>query len=246
MYLSELAWNKNTGSSAFIMDGSKIANVSTESLRMGLSSILERLHKGETLDQVIADISPTDPKGAKLYKSTDDFESKFIKGTPTTLPDGSQKWEAEGDAASSTLVADYLIFFNNTSNQPGRTNKANGSILLPADTDLVSPLDSNKVASSDYLKIIESNRLVPSTVPESVAYANGGKSDPDATAQATVETTTAATVANPAVPAAAESTAKMESVESADVGDGAANATVPQATEVVANTEGAATNTQAV
>ena len=246
LYLSELAWNKNTGSSAFIMDGSKIANVSTESLRMGLNSILERLHKGETLDQVIADISPADSSGAKLYKSTDDFESKFIKGTPTTLPDGSQKWEAEGDAASSTFVADYLNFFNNTSNQPGRTNKANGSILLPADTDLVSPLDSNKVASSDYLKIIESNRLVPSTVPESVAYASGGKSDPDATAQTTVETTTAATVANPAVPAAAESTAEKESVESADIGDGAANATVPQATEVVANTEGAATNTQAV
>ena len=241
LYLSELAAVKDTGSTAFVLDGDTVEDVSTETFRIGLNSILERLHKGETLDQVIADISPIDDEGAKLYKDADDFEAKFIKGTPTTLPSGEVVWEEKGDASSSTFVADYLNFLNNTSGLPGRTNAANGSILLPVDTDLASPLDSTKVASSDTLKIAESNQIVPSTVSDAVAFSSGGKSDPDATEADTAKNTTTAldSAAALASKAAAESTTTAAASDaagkvadkSAELGDGAATATLARVAE---------------
>ena len=92
LYLADLANIKNTGASAIILKDGSVDDVSTEKLRMGLNSILERMHKGETFDQIIADISPADASGKKLYKDTADFQNKFIKGTPTNLPNGTTSW----------------------------------------------------------------------------------------------------------------------------------------------------------
>ncbi len=184
LYLADLANIKNTGSSAIVLKDGSVDDVSTEKLRMGLNSILERMHKGETFDQVIADISPADASGKKLYKDTADFQNKFIKGTPTNLPNGTTSWELEGDKSSSGFVADYLNYLNYVSTLPGRNYTANGSILLPVDVDRGSALDYSKQASSEYLKIVESNREVPSTVPDSVAFAGGGKSDSDSSVKA--------------------------------------------------------------
>ena len=50
---------------------------------------------------------------------------------------------------------------------------------MPSDADVTSPLDPKMESSSDYLKIVESNRAVQSTVPDPVAFADGGKADPD-------------------------------------------------------------------
>ena len=181
VYLSDLASIKNTGSSAIIVKGGTVEDVSTDKLRLGLNSILERLHRGETLDQVIADISPVDNKGEKLYKSTGDFQNKFIVGAPTkVLPNGNEEYAAGGDETSVAFVVDYLNYLKYVSDLPNRNNQANGSILLPVDVDTVSPLDMTKATSSDYLKIVKSNEVVESTVPDSVALAGGGKSSPDA------------------------------------------------------------------
>ena len=179
LYLADLANIKNTGSSAIVLEGGTVKDVSTDKLCLGLSSILERMHKGETLDQVIADISPTDSSGKKVYEDTSDFQSKFIKGAPPTEADGSKRWAPEGDSNSSGFVVNYLNHLNNISNRPGREDRANGSILMPVDANVVSPIDTSKQVSSEYMRIIESNRKVPSTVPDSVAFAGKGKSDPD-------------------------------------------------------------------
>ncbi len=182
LYLANLASIKNTGSSAIIIKGNVIDDVSTERLRMGLNSILERMHNGETLDQVIADISPTDASGQKAYKNTQDFQDKFIKGTPTPIPGGYYEWGTEGDIYSSYFVRDYLNHLKYVSGLSGRANKANGSILLPSDTDQASPLDNTKSVSSDCLKIVESNQEIPSTVPDEEALKSAGRSNPDAPA----------------------------------------------------------------
>ncbi len=178
VYLANLASIRNTNSSALILKDGSVDDVLTDRLRMGLNSILERMHKGETFDQVIADIAPTDTAGNKIYKDTADFQNKFIKGTPTALPGGTFEWEMNGDQSSSAFVADYLNYLNYVSNLPDRNCKANGSILLPVDVDTESPLDYTKSATSENYQIVESNREVPSTVPDSVAFASGGKSDP--------------------------------------------------------------------
>ena len=184
LYLADLANIKSTGTSAIILKDNSVDNVSTEKLRMGLNSILERMHKGETLDGIIADISPANSSGKKLYGDTADFQKKFIKGTPTELPSGVLEYAAEGDEGSSNFVMDYLNYLNYVSNLPDRNYKANGSILLPVDVDTGSPINSTKQASSEYYKITESNKVVPSTVPDSVAFAGGGKSNPGDSARA--------------------------------------------------------------
>ena len=102
-----------------------------------------------------------------------------IKGTATN-PRQSDAKQSESanriDSDSASFVTDYLNYLNKVTNRPGRQYVANGSIIMPVDADVASPLDDTKTATSDYLKIIESNKVVPSTVPDSVAFASGGKS----------------------------------------------------------------------
>ena len=52
-----------------------------------------------------------------------------------------------------------------------------GSLLTDLKEDR-SPLDESKDSSSDILKIVESKELVESTVPNEVALAGGGRSEP--------------------------------------------------------------------
>jgi hypothetical protein len=170
---------------------------------MGLSSIVRRMHEGETLDRVIGDISPTDDGGGKVYRDTADFQNKFIKGAPVVRPDGSLGYADEGDTRSSYFVADYLNYLNYVSGLPSRKGRANGSVLMPVDTDGESPLDSSRQSSSDYLKVVETNRLVASTVPAAVAHASGGKSDPDAPLDSTAAEPAAEPVAEPVATMAA-------------------------------------------
>ncbi|MBR3318015.1 MAG: hypothetical protein IKG21_09400, partial [Atopobiaceae bacterium] len=188
VYLADLASVKNTGQSAIEISNDQIQAVDTNRLRLGFNSILERMHNGETLDQVISDISPVDGSGAKIYKDTNDFQAKFIKGPVVKeLPNDQVEYLPKGDEASSSFVCDYLNYLKYVSEQPNRNYNANGSILMPVDVDVKSPLDPTKNTDSDILKIIESNRVVPSTVPDSIALAGGGKSDPYAAVAASAD-----------------------------------------------------------
>lgn len=179
LYLSELQV-RQSGKTAII--GEEGYTVSSEILRGGLNDILKRLHAGETLDEVIRSISPVED-GKKLYNNTEEFQKKFIKGSFYTnggkLEEGS--YARLGDYAdgkgSAPFVVDVLNYFERIGSEEGRTNKTtNGSILFDFKRDFASPLDRTTNDLSDYLKIIESNSIVVSTVPDAQALKDGGKS----------------------------------------------------------------------
>ena len=176
LYLADLAARKD-GGSAIVRASDGGTSVSTAMLRMGLDSVMRRIHNGETLDAIIRDISPVDAQGARLYDSTDDFTTKFIKGTGIPLEGDLVRYQ--GDDLSIAFVADYLNCLIAISETSGRADKANGSILMDVDKDYTSPLDAGKTASSDYLKIVDSSEFVKSTVPDSQALQTAGKSNPD-------------------------------------------------------------------
>ena len=136
------------------------------------------MHDGKTFDDIIYDISPVvDRQGeeATLYVSSSAFQSLFIKGEDGT----------SGDEFSLAFVTDYLNVLAAISATEDRANEANGSILLDANADVRSPLDGSKEASSDFLKIVESNDYVASTVPSEAAATDAGKSSPDLYAEGT-------------------------------------------------------------
>ena len=172
LYLSELAAKKG-GESAIKEDETTVA-ISSERLRAGLNSILERMHNGETLDQVVNDLSPVDANGKKLYSDTNDFEAKFIKGVGSETATGTNYSGDEASLQFTTTFLNYLVALEKTM---GQDEKPNGSILMDFATDLASPLDGTKDSYSDFLQIVESNEMVESTVPNEVALAGGGKSE---------------------------------------------------------------------
>ncbi len=158
LYLSELAAKKG-GESAIKEDETTVA-ISSERLRAGLNSILERMHNGETLDQVVNDLSPVDVNGKKLYSDTNDFEAKFIKGVGSETATGTNYSGDEASLQFTTTFLNYLVALEKTM---GQDEKPNGSILMDF--------------YSDFLQIVESNEMVESTVPNEVALAGGGKSE---------------------------------------------------------------------
>ena len=172
LYLSELAAKKG-GESAIKEDETTVA-ISSERLRAGLNSILKRMHNGETLDQVVNDLSPVDVNGKKLYSDTNDFEAKFIKGVGSETATGTNYSGDEASLQFTTTFLNYLVALEKTM---GQDEKPNGSILMDFATDLASPLDGTKDSYSDFLQIVESNEMVESTVPNEVALAGGGKSE---------------------------------------------------------------------
>ena len=174
VYLSELAARKTTGSS--VIQDEKGITVSSERIRLGLNSILERMHNGETLDQVIGDISPVDEGGTKRYADTKEFETEFIKGPVTEGESGSTCEGDYGAGASLEFMTTFLQYLNDLDTNTKSGDGVNGSILFDFQTDFESPLDGSKEATSDYFNIVESNRYVESTVPNEVALAGGGMS----------------------------------------------------------------------
>ena len=202
LYLSELAAQRDPAiGSAKSSDGS----FSSEGLRMGLNSILERLHGGETLDAVINDISKVG-NGGSMYANTEDFQKRYIKGAVK----GDNSYE--GDNASIAFTLDFLNYMLSIERIPGRTHKPNGSILFDLADDYNLPVDPSKEASSDFYRIVDSSTFVPSTVPADVAFASGGKS----------ESNTAAAASEAKVPMAAKApSGEAEDVQAAIVSDSA-------------------------
>ena len=142
---------------------------SAEKLCRGLSTILFRMHGGETLDQIIYDISPIDDRGYKLYLDTEGFEKCFIKGQLEYQSEDNYLRDDESIEYVTALL-DYLESGRTTDGKP-----YGGSVL----TDLKenrSPLDAAKEQSCDILHIDERMDPLESTVPDDVALSGGGRS----------------------------------------------------------------------
>ena len=164
LYLAELQLLRDCTSS---IDES--GAFSAEKLCRGLSTILFRMHGGETLDQIIYDISPINDRGYKLYLDTEGFEKCFIKGQLEYQSEDNYLRDDESIEYVTALL-DYLESGRTTDGKP-----YGGSVL----TDLKenrSPLDAAKEQSCDILHIDERMDPLESTVPDDVALSGGGRS----------------------------------------------------------------------
>ena len=168
LYLSELAARSSGIGSSLSTEDSHVT-VNSEKLRLGLDSILSRMHSGETLDDVIGSISDY------AYSGADDFEARFIKGD---LVDGAYI----GESGSLAFVSDFMNYMREIDMAQGRDNAlANGSILFDFDLDYAAPLDFETEETARVLQVLDADNenfinYVRSTVPESEASATGGKS----------------------------------------------------------------------
>ena len=195
LYLSELA-ARSDGSigSARIKAGGKVT-YSADKLRLGLNSILERLHNGETLDAVIRSISTVrDANGGKapMYTSANDFTQKFIKGEFQESKDDPSTGTYSGDEGSLAFVVEFLDYLRSIRPSGDDSSTANGSILFDFEEDFDSPLDPTQESQSDYYRIVEDNGRVPSTVPDSEALKSGGRSRGGASGSTSLAMTAAA------------------------------------------------------
>ena len=203
MYLYELAASRDSSIGTSISESGGNVVVSSEKLRLGMNSIIERMHKGETLDQVINSISAGIPGGA--YKDTDDFEARFIKG----VKDEDGKYDLAGDPASVDFVYEFMSYMNRidqAKERGERNDYANGSVLFDFETDFRSPLSFEGTYSTSVLQPLDDDkgnfqRYSRSTVGDRQAYSTGGKSEsgtPVSTANSVsnILTFTAATAAS--------------------------------------------------
>ena len=82
--------------------------------------------------------------------------------------------------------------------QESRQFTPNGSILFSFGQDYLTPLDNEKEATSEFLRFVESNQYVESTVPNSSALIGGGKSITGAVAKKAAASSALETASEPA------------------------------------------------
>ena len=179
LYLAErAAMSNNKIGTSQSKDASGQYVFSSEKLRQGLDLILNRLHNGETLDQIIASTSPKNADGSLMYQNASDFEQKFVQGTKNA---NNRYTTNQGAGSSIDFVSDFLGYMLRLEQQPTRKFKPNGSILFDFEKDFEAPIDSSKSDSADFYQIQKSNVAIESTVPDSKALTDGGKSKPSTT-----------------------------------------------------------------
>lgn len=159
LFLGELA-ARHESISSVRADGNGSKTVSSESIRLGLDSILSRLHKGETLDEIIRSISDG------RYKDVRDFEQKFIKGT-----------DQKGDQESISFCVDFLNYMQDI--RAAGTYIPNGSVLFDFDREYTTPIDRSVTVKTDLYRITDSSDYTASTVRPETPYTDGGKSLPE-------------------------------------------------------------------
>ena len=175
LYLYELAAKSDSAIGTSVSTDGGNTVISSEKLRLGMNSILERMHNGETLDQVINSIS------GGAYKDTAAFEALFIKG-PKDETDG--KYSLSGDAESVKFVCDFMNYMNSIDKayeDKQRSNYANGSVLFDFEKDFVSPLIFDYDKTAPVLQPLDDDagefqEFARSTVKDSFAYSTGGQS----------------------------------------------------------------------
>ena len=163
LYLCELSAKNHPQIGSSVRKTDDGVAFSSECLKNGLDNILARMHEGESLDSVIKDIT-----GGR-YKDTSDFEARFIKGE---LTDGYYY----GDDDTLSFSVDFMNYMLRISRTEGRQNIANGSILFDFEQDFAIPLDPDKNATTDVLKVYDSKSYVYSTVNAQYAHTSGGRS----------------------------------------------------------------------
>ena len=134
--------------------GAKIAtgdgNYTSEDVRKGFNTILEKLHNGESLDSIIKNNTP--------YGGLLDFEDKFLK-----------------DDGSSQFAADLLNYYDQVGSNIGK--RANGSILMDFETTADSPLEGRGETSENQgtlLIVDDTNDDVASSVDDKIAIQSAG------------------------------------------------------------------------
>ena len=148
---------KASGESTVRLDENGEKIIDTISIRNGLSDILERMHNGETMDSIFADISDG------RYKDTREFCEKCL--------------ESEGpNEEVLTFMADVLNYVNSLKDENGSPVPA--SILRPFTENIFDLIDETKSANTDIYVIPDTMGFTKSTVPEEIITNTGGKSDP--------------------------------------------------------------------
>ena len=165
LYLADLEYRALQGAGAVTFGpGGEVTSISSVKLREGLSEILSRLHRGETLDEVIREIS------GGLYENTADFEKRFIKGAYN-----EETRDYAGDPESLSFCVGFLNYMSAVDALDPETHPA-GSLLMDDFTStLPTPLEKDKPAESDFYRFAGQNVPVLSTVPEE-AVRDGGVS----------------------------------------------------------------------
>ena len=130
-------------------DGKDPAIPDNDQVRMGFNSILTSLHNGVSLDNII--------KGTGKYNGIIDFENRFV---------------SDGDD-STRFVVDFLNHLDRCGTDGKR---ANGSILLPFDTDKDSPLDGRTETSNGQSVLLVADERDPilSTADDQTARNSAG------------------------------------------------------------------------
>ena len=181
MYMGELYNRKTTGTSTVLTNPDGSVSIDTIAVRNGISAVMERMHNGETMDSVIADIS--DGK----YSDTQDLCKNYFD------MDGPNM-DSLGFAAN---VLNYVDALSKENGEPVRA-----SILKPFDENILDLIDLTKSASSDIYVIQDGPGFVKSTVPDEIAYRTGTKSDPSQMLVSLEEQNSNATLNGSGVPAA--------------------------------------------
>ena len=174
LYLCDLVsrYNQNyKGSSVKVVDG--VTTVDSDQLRIGLNSLLTWMHEGSTMDSLIAALSPRKEDGTPVYKDTAAFQDLFIKG-PQNAEGGYN-----GDGDSQEFVGALLNYFLELDNKLPEGEHPSGSILEDFAKRYTSMISTDKTESCDYLKIVNANDMIPSTVKSDEARIGGGRTDPD-------------------------------------------------------------------
>ena len=154
LYLADLAYQQQEGARAVTFDeNGEIAEISSEKLREGISIILARLHDGDTLDEVIEDIS------GGAFADTADFTARFIEGT---CDDETQVWS--GDPDSLSFCVGYLNYMSSLDAQDPDTHPAGSLLMEDFGSTERTPLVKDQKASSELYRIIEQSTLTDSTV----------------------------------------------------------------------------------
>jgi len=155
LYLADLQCRALEGVCAMTFDQSgEVTSISSEKLRKGLSAILERLHRGDTLDEVIRDIS------GSAYADTMDFTRRFIKGNYN-----EEIQDYDGDPQSLAFCVGYINYMNRLDALDPDTHPAGSVLMDDFGTTRPTPLEADAAATSDFYRFVASNTLVASTVP---------------------------------------------------------------------------------
>ena len=165
LYLADLSCRELEGSGALTLDeNGEVASISSEKLRKGLSEILFRLHRGDTLDEVICELS------GGAYENTKAFTARFIKGA---VDEETQTYS--GDPESLAFCVGYLNYMSRLDAMDPETHPAGSLLMDDFGSTQPTPLEKDAVAASDFYRILGKNTLVVSTV-SSDTVKDGGTS----------------------------------------------------------------------